>query len=239
MPEQTRGDRTRAAILEAAAEDLSAHGLDGMRGPRVAAAAEVSEATVWFHFGTKAGLLVAVMEAYYADLLERLTATIDGASSPAERLETFCRAWFTAIDADMALVGELGRQGRAGHDPAVTESFATCNRRVTRLFERLVEDNVAAGSLRDDLPPRLVRDTFFGAAEHVLLRRRATGRPADLEAAADGVLSLLLRGAGSSPSRSGRPDAAREDDIRTALLRIEQRLDAVAPQSGATSEATP
>ena len=199
----TRGDRTRAAITAAAATHLATRGLRGMRGAAVAEDAGVSEATVWFHFGTKAGLLVAVMEAYYDRLVADVADVVDAADSPAGRLEAFVRFWLRRMSADLALVGEFQRHGRSGHDPDVVAAFAACNRRITRPFERLVEDLVASGALRGDVPTWLVRDVVFGTAEHLVVGRALTGRDTDLGAAADLLLDVVHRGVGAAAERDG------------------------------------
>lgn len=213
----TRGDRTRAAILEAAARHLAEVGLEGLRAPQVAGEAGVSEATVWFHFGTKAGLLVAVMEAYYDRLVTDLAEVVDRATTPRDRLAAFAHAWLHRIAGDLALVGELGRHGRHAPHDEVGTAFAACNRRVTRLFERLVEDLVATGTLRPDVSPRLVRDAFFGTSEHLLVGRHVTGRRDDLDELADELLRLLLDGAAVA--------AAPEPEAPDPLVAMDRKLD--------------
>ncbi len=218
----TRGDRTRAAVLAAAAAQLAEHGLEGMRGGAVGEAAGVAEATVWFHFGTKAGLLVAVMEDYYATLVADLDEVVTGADTPRARLEALARFWLHRMTADLDLVAEFQRHGRSGHDPEVVAAFATCNRRVTRRFERLVQDLVATGDVRDDVPTWLVRDVFFGTAEHLLVGRAVTGRDTDLAGAADELLGVLLRGVGTGPAQTGAPSLAALD---AKLDRLLERVD--------------
>lgn len=217
-PTGTRGDRTRAAILRAAAEHLADHGLEGMRGTAVGDDAGVSEATVWFHFGTKAGLLVAVMEDYYEALVADVDEVVTAADAPRARLEAFADFWLTRMTADLALVAEFQRHGRSGHDPEVVTAFAACNRRVTRHFERLVEDLVATGEVRDDLPTWMVRDVFFGTAEHLLVGRAVTGRDTDLSAAATLLLDVLLNGTSTSREPGDGPSLASLDAKLDRLL---------------------
>ncbi len=214
----TRGDRTRAAILAAAGDHLAEHGLEGTRGTQVAADADVSEATVWFHFGSKAGLLVAVMEHYYDQLVGDIADVVDGADAPRGRLEAFARFWLARMSDDLPLLGEFERHGRNGHDPDVVAAFAACNRRVTRGFERLVEDLVATGELRSDLPTWIVRDTFFGTAEHLVIGRAVTGRRTDLEATADLLLDVLLHGTASATTGPQQPSLATIDAKLDTLL---------------------
>lgn len=214
----TRGDRTRAAILAAAADHLAEHGLEGTRGSHVAADASVSEATVWFHFGSKAGLLVAVMEDYYDHLVAAIADVIEAADAPRGRLEAFARFWLTRMSADLPLLGEFERHGRNGHDPDVVAAFAACNRRVTRGFERLVEDLAATGEVRADLPTWIVRDTFFGTAEHLVVGRAVTGRSTDLAASADLLLDVLLHGVATEAAGQRQPSLATIDAKLDVLL---------------------
>ena len=224
----TRGDRTRAAILSAAAHHLAGQGLAGTRGAAVATDAGVSEATVWFHFGTKAGLLVAVMEDYYDRLVTDIAEVVEEADTPRARLRAFAHFWLVRISVDLSLVGEFERHGRGGHDPAVVAAFARCNRRVTRGFERLVEDLVATGDVRGDLPTWIVRDTFFGTAEHLVVGRAVTGRDTDLAAASDLLLDVLLHGVaprapsgGTARSADGPTLAALDTKLDALLARVE------------------
>jgi TetR/AcrR family fatty acid metabolism transcriptional regulator len=219
MTETTAGTgTTRERLVAVASDHLARHGLDGLRGPAVAVDAGVSEASVWHHLGSKTGLLVAVMQRYYDDLLEDASAVVEAASSPRERLERFARFWLRRMSDDVAIVGELQRWGRASHDPVAVEAFADCNRRVTRLFERILEDLVATGSVRGDVPTRVARDAFFGTAEHVVVGRAVTGRDGDLDDAADTLLDVLLHGVGAEADRTTTPSLATIDAKLDALL---------------------
>lgn len=221
----TRGDRTRAAILAAATDHLAAHGLAGLRGAKVGGDAGVSEATVWFHFGTKTGLLVAVMEDYYDDLVADIDDVIAAATTPRRRLDAFVGFWLTRMAADLDLVGVFERHGRGGHDEEVVAAFARCNRRVTRGFERLVQDLVATGEVREDLPTWIVRDTFFGTAEHLVVGRAVTGRDSDLDETAALLLDVLLYGV-------ARPDGPPPGDA--TLARLDAKLDALLARTDPT-----
>jgi AcrR family transcriptional regulator len=223
----TRGDRTRAAILAAAAQHLAEHGLTGLRGAAVAADAAVSEATVWFHFGTKAGLLVAVMDAYYDRLVDDIAEVVEAADAPRRRLESFAHFWLARMATDLDLVGVFERHGRGGHDAEVVAAFARCNRRVTRAFERIVQDLVATGELRGDVPAWFVRDTFFGTAEHVVVGRAVTGRDTDLDAAAATLLDVVLHGV-ATPS-------VRHATGRVTLVELDAKLDQLLERTEPTS----
>ncbi|HEX4108688.1 MAG TPA: TetR/AcrR family transcriptional regulator [Solirubrobacteraceae bacterium] len=217
----TRGDRTRRAILAAARERFAAHGFEETTLVDVAADAGVSGPTVAFHFGSKMGLLRAVVDDYYEDLVRRGEAVVDEPSSPMDRLVAFARFWLRAIDGDFDLFGVFfGQGGFRDTDSETGVALRGNNARVTRLFERLVDDLKADGTLRDDVSTRLVRDAFFGTAEHVLRGRLHGRRRLDHRRAADEILALVLRGAAVTPSRATATAADR-------LTAIETKLDAL------------
>ena len=58
-------DRTRTAILAAATEEFSAHGLSGARVDRIATRAKSNKRMLYYYFGGKEALYLAVLEGAY------------------------------------------------------------------------------------------------------------------------------------------------------------------------------
>lgn len=213
----TRGDRTRRAIIAAARTRFAALGFEETTVVDVARDAGVSGPTVAFHFGSKQGLLTAVITDYYDDLVARIDDVIDAPTSPADRLVAFARFWVQAIDGGFELFGVFAAHGgmrAADSEPGI--ALRESNRRITRRFERLIEDLRSEGVVRAGVSTRLVRDAFFGTAEHVLRGRQHAGGPFDHARAADEILELVLHGAGGPPEPTV-PDATRIDAIDRKL----------------------
>lgn len=63
-------ERTRARILEAAKAEFAAHGLGGARVDRIAAAADANKRMLYYYFGNKDELFLAVLEGAYAHIRE-------------------------------------------------------------------------------------------------------------------------------------------------------------------------
>jgi AcrR family transcriptional regulator len=59
-------ERTQAAILAAATQEFARHGLGGARVDRIAARARTNKRMLYYYFGSKDGLFLAVLEAAYA-----------------------------------------------------------------------------------------------------------------------------------------------------------------------------
>ena len=68
-PKPTRDpERTRARILEAARAEFAAHGLGGARVDRIAANADANKRMLYYYFGNKDDLFLAVLEGAYAHI---------------------------------------------------------------------------------------------------------------------------------------------------------------------------
>ena len=63
---QTVAERTMADILEVATEAFAREGLSGARIDEIAARTRTSKRMIYYHFGSKEGLYLAVLEAAYA-----------------------------------------------------------------------------------------------------------------------------------------------------------------------------
>jgi AcrR family transcriptional regulator len=59
-------ERTQAAILSAATQEFARHGLGGARVDRIAARARTNKRMLYYYFGSKDDLFLAVLEATYA-----------------------------------------------------------------------------------------------------------------------------------------------------------------------------
>lgn len=67
-PGERDPERTRAAILAAATEEFTTHGLDGARVDEIAQRSGVNKRMIYYYFGDKNGLYLAVLEETYADI---------------------------------------------------------------------------------------------------------------------------------------------------------------------------
>jgi len=65
-PQARDSERTRAAILAAATAEFARHGLGGARVDRIALRARTNKRMLYYYFGSKDGLFLAVLEATYA-----------------------------------------------------------------------------------------------------------------------------------------------------------------------------
>ena len=220
QPATGRGVRTRNAVREAAADCFAALGYDAATAAEIARRAGVSEATVFSYFGSKRGLLMAVMEDFYAGLLSE---TQRGAAAPADAAERFRRlvdTWASRVEQDWPLIQVFGQRARYGSDPELTQAFTELNRRFTRAHLEVLGELETQGRVAADLPLTLARDVLFGGLEHTALGQLAAGRPIALREPARRIVDLLVRSVPDAPPPKGDAGA-----VRAQLSRIERKLE--------------
>jgi AcrR family transcriptional regulator len=100
VPRSTKGEQTRAAILERAVDLASVEGLEGLTIGRLAAELEMSKSGLFAHFGSKRELQLAVVgaaaERFRAAVIEPALEAPDGTP----RLRALADAYLAHLDRD-------------------------------------------------------------------------------------------------------------------------------------------
>lgn len=188
---QRRALRTEARILEAARTAILEHGFDGATTAEIARRAGVAEGTVFVHFGNKVGLLAAVMNGYYATLLNEARDIEASTREPLSRLRRLTSAHLRSIRAHWRLVREFGRFGRYG-DTEFNAAFRSLNRAYTEIFMQAIADLQANDGLDGEVPPARYRDAIFGTTEHFAIAHFEEDRDADLDEVVEQIFAMLF-----------------------------------------------
>lgn len=218
-------------ILDAATQLFASHGFHATSTRRIAAAAGVSEGTVFHYFGSKNELMLGILDRFYGDVLNPGAAAIlDRVMNTRERLRALALNHVTALSADSALMMRL-LQVYVGVDleifAAQDESpLRALNRRYVAHLDRTLREGIERGELRRDLSTRSTRDLFFGTLEYGL-RSQMLRRGADegLEAYVDQLLTGVWLGIQQPASTSVVDPAARIDAATDRLETLLARFD--------------
>ena len=99
-PRRTRsdGERSRRAILDAAARLATVEGLDGLSIGRLADHVGMSKSGLYAHFGSKEELQLATIEAANAIFVEDVVAPALAATTPLGRLEALCERFLSHVE---------------------------------------------------------------------------------------------------------------------------------------------
>ena len=146
---RTQGERkaeTRARLLAAAAELFADQGVDAVSVDAVAEAAGRTSGAVYAHFGSKQGLLLALLDAWKDSVLTVLLAEVAVSDSPAGQLGA---VWANVADTSdressrwPLLEHELWL--RAARDPEVADVLRVRNAEALRYSARRIDAWTAA-----------------------------------------------------------------------------------------------
>ncbi|OGL02064.1 MAG: hypothetical protein A3E31_17865 [Candidatus Rokubacteria bacterium RIFCSPHIGHO2_12_FULL_73_22] len=160
-----RGVATRRRLLEAAAADLVARG-GTAEVASIAARVGVSPGLIYRHFGSKAGLLAAVVEDFY-DRLDAAVFAVDPAPggdwATRERIRVERDVAFHYAEPLAPVV--LGRLGR---EPEVAAVEARSIAREIELAARNLARGQRSGALPADLDPGLTGAMVLGGIRQAL-----------------------------------------------------------------------
>ncbi|MEV5577817.1 TetR/AcrR family transcriptional regulator [Streptomyces parvus] len=167
------GDEARARAMKAAIGVIAEKGTAALRMSDIAARAGMSTGHILYHFGKKDRLLLEVLAWSQADLWARFQEAVDGAASPAEKLDLFVRFYLPTHQGDerYALWTQVLAQR---HDEAgrqiLTELLDSWDERL----EAIVREGCDLGHFADvDLPEFTVRAVAMlsGLSEDVMFGR--------------------------------------------------------------------
>jgi AcrR family transcriptional regulator len=176
----------RDAILETTAALVTEHGLLSVTMARIAEATGIGRATLYQYFPDVETILSEWHERQISAHLQHLTEVRDRAGGPRERLRAVLAAYASIV-----------QETREHHDTDVARFFgrdqqvARAEDHVRRLIRDLVADGVAAGDLRDDVPP----DELAGYC----LRALGAARGLPSNAAVRRLVSVTMSGLSHRP----------------------------------------
>ena len=186
--QQERKAETRARLLAAAADLFADQGIDAVSVDAVAEAAGRTSGAVYAHFGSKQGLLLALLDSWKDSVLTVLLAEVAVSDSPAGQLAAVWSNVSDTSDQETARWRVLEHELwlRAARDPEVADVLRVRNAEALRYSARQVDGwTTAVGAERTTSPEDLA----------VLLKALLTGLALQKRLEPDSVPDdLALRG---------------------------------------------
>jgi AcrR family transcriptional regulator len=189
----TKGARTRARILQAAIRCLAEGGIDEVRITRVARLAQVSTASVHYHFETRELLLAEALEASFQVAGEVRLSTKYGTGPVVERLRR-------KVDESLPYPGRRTTEWglwvelwlRAVREPALRETAAEVYRGLHRSMRDLIAEGVERGEFAA-ADPAGIADRALAAIDGFGLRALLGDPTMPVERASDQVWHSLVQ----------------------------------------------
>jgi len=161
--QQDRAIRTRAAIIERAAEAFSERGYEAASLNDIVRSTGLTKGAFYFHFASKEALALAVFEAKQAQLAERLRAVAADEPDALRGLEALLRARAHLLQHEPSLRCFLGLTSELVAHFGPGSEFAASYNVPIETFTALIRRGQREGVIRSSLDPRSTAETVFAA----------------------------------------------------------------------------
>lgn len=212
---KTISEDTRRTVLDAAWELMSTQGRLDVGMAEIAQAAGVSRQTLFYAFGNRAGLLVAMVrhKDSLTDHVGRLAALARGEGSDAITLHAFLDVWLGYLPVVYPVAVQLEAGALTDTDAALAFADRFHNRGLRRGLELILGRMAAAGALRPGQDPARLADLCLSLVLPSAWRALVVDggwSPAAFAASRHALVDAALASAASpnitpSPVRSDRP----------------------------------
>jgi AcrR family transcriptional regulator len=199
-PASSKGERTRAAILDEALRLVSKAGLDGLTIGTLAEATGMSKSGLFAHFGSREELLLAVLAHGQAQFTEVVFQPAIAKPRGLPRLRAMFVNWLDWTESAELPGGCPMIGGAAEFDDKpgpVREMLAGGQRTWIETLKRAVRQAIDEGQLARDTDPEQIAFEMFGIALVVHHHRRLLGYKKARERALTALDSLYKRHAAS------------------------------------------
>ena len=204
--QEVRSATSRQRLLTAAAAEFAARGFAGASVDRIARAAHVNKAMIYYHFASKAALYREILRDMFEAVAGRVAAAAGAAATPEDKVRAFVDAIATEAEARPHFPPIWFREiaeGGAHVDPATLASIAA----VVKSLRHILREGRAAGRFRQ-VDPLLVHAGIVG--------------PILLYFASAPLRGRLQRGGVPGASTASRDDVVAHVQ-RVALMAVEGR----------------
>ncbi len=142
---------SRTRILAAAAHEFAARGFDGANMDRLARAARLNKAMIYYHFRSKAALYSEIFREFIRAVLDRIRAVDESDAPPADKIRAFVRA--IAAEAQIRPhFPPMWLREIAGGSRHVDQATVGLIAQIPATLARIVAEGVANGEFRPAHP---------------------------------------------------------------------------------------
>ena len=200
-----RTDDKRQRILNAAVKVFARKGYFAAKVSEIAHKADVADGTIYLYFKNKEDILVNLFDELMAEHIESARAELDTVQGAPEKLRAIATHHLAMLggNRDLAIVFQVELR----QSTKFMERFsASWLQDYFAIVQDVIEEGQADGSLRAELPRKLVAKAFFGVLDEMVTSWVVSHKDYDLASLAGPVVDLLLQGAAAP---GGRPSARR------------------------------
>jgi len=194
MPEPDKHQQ----IIEAAVRIFARNGYYNSRVSDIAKEAGIASGTIYLYFKTKDEILVTLFREKMAEFVATVRKAIAAEPDAVAKLRRLIALHFKLLEdhAEMAEVVQVElRQGQKFFRGASANEISG----YFDLISSVLEEGMAAGVFRNDLPVKTVRKVLFGAMDQMATSWVLGKRGYKLSETAEAVADIFLKGLAAKP----------------------------------------
>jgi TetR/AcrR family transcriptional regulator, fatty acid metabolism regulator protein len=180
-------------IIDAAVRVFARSGFYNSRVSDIAREAGIASGTIYLYFKTKDEILVTLFREKMAEWVAHVRKEIAGVTDPVAKIRRLVALHFAVLEANPALAEVVQVELRQGH-----KFFRGASaHEVSAYFDLIgsvLDEGVAAGLLRSDLPVKVATKVLFGAMDQVATSWVLGKRAYRLVDAAEAVAAIFIKG---------------------------------------------
>lgn len=193
--EAGKSPATRQCLLEAAQRFFATRGYHGASIRDIVQACGVSNAALYYHFGSKQDLYFEVLGEYIAAVVEQLQMADTREGTCRSRLSRVALAYAQIILESQSVLQTLLRDVAQFDQDEIARLLPDVSRQIPSAFASILEDGIAAGELRA-VHTRHAGILIMGMVNAMTVRRLHAQAETTLEEDADLVIKVLFEGIG-------------------------------------------
>jgi TetR/AcrR family transcriptional regulator, fatty acid metabolism regulator protein len=182
-----------AQIIDAAIRVFARAGYYNSRVSDIASEAGIASGTIYLYFKTKDEILVTLFREKMTEWVAHVRREIAGMVDPVAKIRRLVELHFTVLEANPALAEVVQVELRQGH-----KFFRGASaHEVSAYFDLIgsvLDEGVAAGLLRNDLPIKVATKVLFGAMDQVATSWVLGKRAYRLVDASEAVATIFIKG---------------------------------------------
>jgi len=199
-----RNDDKRRRILQAAVKVFARQGYFAARVSEIARKAGVADGTIYLYFKSKQDILVSLFDEVMAEHIAKARHEVAAASGAPAKLRAIAEHHLRVLgeNRELAVVFQVELRQSTKFMERFTASWL---QDYFSLVGLVIEQGQREGTLRSDLPRKLVAKALFGMLDEMVTSWILSGKDHDLPRMAAPVVDLLLRGARAPSLARARP----------------------------------
>src|SRR3954471_21530477 len=151
MGSRGQPEESRAAILQAAAAEVAAHGVAGARTDAIAREARVNKALLYYYFKDKETLYGAVLDDAFSGLKSAVFEVLDSQLPPREKIMAYAGAYFDFIASNQLYPRLMQREmmrAREGQSQHIDKIIKTYIQPIFAKVSEILRQGIADGEFR-------------------------------------------------------------------------------------------